>query len=119
MNLFVPQKYIVSDGIKEFFINNNLLPAMASVSIGLVSSDFVKSLVGDIIFPLIVLILRSTKIKALQIPLTNNTKFDFLKFFRSLVSLIVIVYTTYLFITYLSKLVGKDEKKIESDNTKK
>jgi len=39
MNLFVPQKYIVSDGIKDFFVNNNLLPAMASVSIGLVSTS--------------------------------------------------------------------------------
>jgi large-conductance mechanosensitive channel len=107
MNLFVPQNYIVSDGIRDFFVKNNLLPAMASVSIGLVSSDFIKSLVGDVIFPLIVLLLRSTNIKTLQIPLTNNTKFDFLKFFRSLVSLVVIIYTTYFFISYLSKLVAK------------
>lgn len=110
MNIFDPKKYIVNDGIKDFFINNNLLPAMASVSIGLVSSDFIKSLVSDIIFPLIVFLLRSTNIKMLQIPLTNNTNFDFLKFFRSLISLIIIVYTTYFFISYLSKLVVKDEK---------
>ena len=111
MNIFEPQKYIVNDGIQDFFVNNNLLPAMASVSIGLVSSDFIKSLVSDIIFPLIVFLLRSTHIKILQIPLTNNTKFDFLKFFRSLVSLIIIVYTTYFFISYLSKLVIKEENK--------
>lgn len=110
MEIFNPQQYIVNDGIKDFFVKNNLLPAMASVSIGLVSSDFIKSLVSDIIFPLMVFLLRSTHIKALQIPLTNNTKFNFIKFFRSLVSLIIIVYTTYFFISYLSKLVIKEEK---------
>jgi large-conductance mechanosensitive channel len=115
MEIFNPQQYVVNDGIKDFFVKNNLLPAMASVSIGLVSSDFIKSLVGDVIFPLIVFLLRLTHIKALQIPLTNNTKFNFLKFFRSLVSLIVIVYTTYFFISYLSKLVIKEEKKKEKD----
>lgn len=109
MNIFQPQQYIMNDGIKDFFVKNNLLPAMASVSIGLVSSDFIKSLVSDIIFPTIVFFLRLTGIKALQIPLTNNTKFHFLKFFRSLVSLIIIVYTTYLFITYLSRLVAKED----------
>ena len=109
MNIFQPQNYIINDGIKDFFVKNNLLPAMASVSIGLVSSDFIKSLVSDIIFPLIVFFLRSTHIKALQIPLTNNTRFNFLKFFRSLVSLIVIVYTTYFFITYLSRLVARED----------
>jgi large-conductance mechanosensitive channel len=114
MNLFNPQEYVVSDGIRDFFVKNNLLPAMASVSIGLVSSDFIKSFVGDIIFPLIVLLLRATHLKALQIPLTNNTKFNFLKFFRSLVSLIVIVYVTYFFISYLSKLVIRQEKQDEN-----
>lgn len=111
MYIFEPQKYIINDGIKDFFVKNNLLPAMASVSIGLVSSDFIKSLVSDIVFPLIVFFLRLTHIKALQIPLTNNTRFNFIKFFRSLVSLIVIVYTTYFFITYLSQLVVREEIK--------
>jgi large-conductance mechanosensitive channel len=110
MNLFNPQDYVISDNIRDFFVKNNLLPAMASVSIGLVSSDFIKSLVADIIFPFIVFLLRLTHIKTLQIPLTNNTKFNFLKFFRSLVSLIVIVYTTYFFISYLSRLVIREEK---------
>lgn len=111
MNIFEPQKYIINDGIKDFFVKNNLLPAMASVSIGLVSSDFIKSLVSDVIFPLIIFLMRLTHIKALQIALTNNTRFNFLKFFRSLVSLILIVYTTYFFITYLSQLVVRQETK--------
>ena len=105
MNIFEPHKYIITDGIQDFFVKNNLLPAMASVSVGLVSTDFIKSFVADIFFPFIVFILRLTKIKFLQIPLTTNTKFNFLKFFRSLVSLIVIVYATYFFITYLSNFV--------------
>jgi large-conductance mechanosensitive channel len=118
MNIFDPQAYVVNDNMRDFFVKNNLLPAMASVSIGLVSSDFIKSFVSDIIFPLIVFLLRLTHIKALQIPLTNNTKFNFLKFFRSLVSLIVIVYTTYFFISYLSRLVIREEKQKEEKEQK-
>lgn len=118
MNIFEPDKYIVTDGIKDFFVKNKLLPSMASVSIGLVSSDFIKSLVGDIIFPTIVFFLRLTHIKALQIPLTTNTKFNFLKFFRSLVSLLVIVFTTYLFITYLTRIVAKEDSKKDMNKDK-
>jgi len=113
MSIFDSKAYIVSDGISDFFVKNNLLPAMASVSIGLVSSDFVKSFVSDIFFPFIFLLLRLTNIKFFQIPLTVNTKFNFIKFFSNLVSLIVIVYTTYIFISYFSLFFIKNKEKNE------
>jgi large-conductance mechanosensitive channel len=116
MSLFDAQQIIVNDNIKDFFVKNNLLTTMASVSIGLVTSDFIKSFVGDIILPFIVYLMRLTHIKFLQIPLSTNTKFHFLKFFRSLVSLIVIVYTTYFFISYLSRLVIREDKKENQQN---
>jgi large-conductance mechanosensitive channel len=115
MSLFGDKTLIISNGIRDFFVKNNLLTTMASVSVGLVSSDFIKSFVSDIIFPFIVLLMRLTHIKILQIPLTKNTRFHFLKFFQSLVSLIISVLTTYYFITYLSKLVARQEKKEEKN----
>lgn len=116
MNIFDSQTYIDNDDFSDFFVKNNILPAMASVSIGLVSSDFIKSLVSDIIFPLIVLLIGLTKIKMIQIPLTNNNEFKFIKFFQSLVSLIIVIITTYFFISYFSKLIiqQKEEKEQKS-----
>lgn len=112
MNIFNSQTVIDNGDFSDFFVKNNLLPAMASVSIGLVSSEFIKSFVSDIVFPLIVFLLGLTQIKMLQIPLTTNTKFNFLKFFQSLVSLIIIILSTYFFISYFSRLViRKQEEK--------
>jgi hypothetical protein len=112
MSILNSETYI-SNNFSDFFAKNNLLPSMASVSIGLVSSEFIKSLVSDIIFPLIVFLLGLTRIKMLQIPLTTNTKFNFIKFFQNLVSLIIIVLTTYYFISYFSQLIIKKESKKE------
>lgn len=113
MNMFSSQTYIDNSDFSDFLVENNILPAMASVSIGLVSSDFIKSFVSDIVFPLIVLLLGFTNIKIFQIPLTNNTKFNFIKFFQNFTSLIIIILTTYFFISYFSRLViqKKENKK--------
>ena len=111
MSLVVDKNLIEASGIKEFIIKNNLLTTMASVTVGLVSSDFIKSLVSDVIFPLMVMLMRLTHIKFLQIPITNNTHFRFGNFFRSFISLIISVLVTYFFITYISAFVNKEEKK--------
>lgn len=42
MNIFDSQTNIDNDDFSDFFIKNNILPAMASVNIGLISSDFIK-----------------------------------------------------------------------------
>jgi len=114
--MFSSQTYIDNGDFSNFLIENNILPTMASVSIGLVSSDFIKSFVSDIVFPLIVLLLGFTNIKIFQIPLTNNTKFNFIKFFQNFTSLIIIILTTYFFISYFSQLVIK---KKENEKTNK
>jgi large-conductance mechanosensitive channel len=111
MNLFSSQTYIDNGDFSDFLVENNILPAMASVSIALVSSDFIKSFVSDIVFPLIVLLLGLTNVKIFQIPLTNNTKFNFIKFFQSFTTLIIIILTTYYLISYFSRLVIKKKEK--------
>jgi large-conductance mechanosensitive channel len=110
MNIFNSQTYFDNGNFSDFVVKNNLLPAMASVSVGLVSSDFIQSLVRDIIFPLIFFLLGLTQIKFLQIPLTTNTKFNFLKFFQNFISLIIVILTTYFFISYFSRLLIQQEK---------
>ncbi len=111
MNMFTSQTYIDNGDFSDFLVENNILPAMASVSIALVSSDFIKSFVSDIVFPLIVLLLGFTNIKIFQIALTNNTKFNFIKFFQSFTTLIIIILTTYYLISYFSRLVIKKKEK--------
>jgi large-conductance mechanosensitive channel len=111
MNIFNSDTYFDNNDFSDFFNKYNLLPSMASVSIGFVSSEFIKSLVSDIIFPSIVLLLSFSQIKLLQLPLTNNTKFNFIKFFQSLMTLIISVLVTYYFISYFSRIIIKKEDK--------
>lgn len=115
MSLLNTQSLVIGDGIKDFIIKNNLLTTMASVTVGLVSSDFIKSLVSDIIFPMLVLLMRFTHIKYLQFPLSKNTNFRFRNFFQSTISLIISILVTYFFITYVSSFVngGQKEKKLK------
>jgi len=113
MNMLNSQTFIDNGDFSDFLVENNILPAMASVSIALVSSDFIKSFVSDIVFPLIVLLLGLTNVKIFQIALTNNTKFNFIKFFQSFTTLIIIILTTYYFIRYFSRLVIKKKKEKE------
>ncbi len=115
MSLLSTQGMVTGEGIKDFIIKNNLLTTMASVTVGLVSSDFIKSLVSDIIFPLLVLLMRMTHIKFLQVPISNNTNFHFRNFFQSTVSLVISILVTYFFITYVSSFVNN----IKEDGKKK
>jgi large-conductance mechanosensitive channel len=110
MNLLNSQAIIDNGDFSDFFVKNGLMASMASVSVGLVSGEFIKSFVSDIVFPTIVFLLGLTNVKMLQIPLTTNTKFNFIKFFQSLVSLIIVIFTTYYFIRYFSRIVIQHEK---------
>ena len=49
--------------LNHFIVNNNLISIAAGVSIGLVTKDAVVSLVGDIIIPIIVILLKTIKNK--------------------------------------------------------
>jgi large-conductance mechanosensitive channel len=110
MNLLNSQAIIDNGDFSDFFVKNGLMASMASVSVGLVSGEFIKSFVSDIVFPTIVFLLGITNIKMLQIPLTTNTKFNFIKFFQSLVSLIIVILTTYYFIRYISRIIIQNQK---------
>lgn len=110
MNLLNSQAIIDNGDFSDFFVKNGLMASMASVSVGLVSGEFIKSFVSDIVFPTIVFLLGLTNVKMLQIPLTTNTKFNFIKFFQSLVSLIIVILTTYYFIRYFSRIVIQNQK---------
>jgi len=110
MNLLNSQAIIDNGDFSDFFVKNGLMASMASVSVGLVSGEFIKSFVSDIVFPTIVFLLGLTNLKMLQIPLTTNTKFNFIKFFQSLVTLVIVILTTYYFIRYFSRIVIQNQK---------
>ena len=98
--------------LKDFIINNNLIGLTAGVSIGLVTKDAISSLVGDVIIPLIVIILSRFKIPSLIKILPINSGLSLINFIKNLVSWFFIVLFTYLFIQFaFIKLLGLEDKK--------
>lgn len=97
------------DGLKEFLVKNNIITTVAAVTIGFVSSNMLRSLVGDIVFPLIYMALSLTGIKIFSKIITSQ-KFNPINFLKEFVSFIISLVMTFLFIKYfLMKWTGIDK----------
>jgi large-conductance mechanosensitive channel len=92
------------DGIKEFIIDNGIIGTMAGVAIALYTKDLILSFSGDIVIPLINKALLGLNIKSLTSILPHKVKFNVVLFFQNLISWILGVLITYLFIQYTIKM---------------
>ena len=70
--------------LKDFIINNNIISLAAGVSIGLVTKDAVVSLVGDIIIPIVVILLKTLQIKGLIYLLPVKSDINVILFIKQL-----------------------------------
>jgi len=104
-----PQSF--REDLKSFIVDNGILGTMAGISIGIATRDLISSLVGDIIIPLIIVLLVRLNIKSLTSILPGNGKstIDITNFIKQFVSWILIIIISFIFIkTAVEKIFGID-----------
>jgi large-conductance mechanosensitive channel len=107
----------IKNGIKDFIIDNGIIGTMAGVAIALYTKDLILSFSGDIVIPLMNRALLGLNIKPLTAILPHKVKFNVVLFFQNLISWILGVLITYLFIQYTVKmLLGISGSKSEKEN---
>ena len=87
------------DDFKKFMVDNGIVGTTAGVIIALSSKDLISSLSSDIIIPCIILLLYWLNIKSLKNYLpSGKTKLDLENFFKNILSWIIVVVLTFVFI---------------------
>jgi large-conductance mechanosensitive channel len=106
--------------LTDFLIKNNILSTIVSVTVGLVSSDFIKSLVDDIIFPFIILFLSFFNISYFKNMLINKNKtnihFNFINFIQSFITLIIVILITYFLFNYINNFLTETNETENKNN---
>ena len=93
-----PSKF--KEQLKRFILDNGVIGTAAGVSIALVTKDIIQSFVGDIIIPSFIFVLSSLQIKGLTEMLPGKKMLDLTNFFKQLISWVLVIVITYLFITF-------------------
>jgi large-conductance mechanosensitive channel len=92
-----PTKF--KEQLKKFIVDNGVIGTAAGVSIALVTKDIIQSFVGDIILPSFYFVLASLKINKVTEMLPGKRILDFTNFMKQLISWVLVIIITYLFIT--------------------
>jgi large-conductance mechanosensitive channel len=113
-----PSKF--KEQLKRFILDNGVIGTAAGVSIALVTKDIIQSFVGDIIIPSFIFVLSSLQIKGLTEMLPGKKMLDLTNFFKQLISWVLVIVITYLFITFTFQvLLGIQITKEDSAAIKK
>ena len=100
-----PQQLIDMKNLKNFLLDNNIIATTAGVLIAYSAWDFIQSFVGDLILPgaYFLFIGRFTSNKFVSSVFEPVNKLNLPKFFTRLISFIVVITFTFLFIQYIIK----------------
>ena len=119
INTISNDKKIFLDQFKKFIIDNGIIGTCAGVIIALVTKDLILSLVGDIIIPVFIILFLRLNIKSLTAILPGKSNFDFTNFLKQLVSWLITMFVTYIFIkTAFEGILGVPSKKKEEKKEK-
>jgi large-conductance mechanosensitive channel len=116
------------EDLKKFVLENGIVGTAAGVTVGIATKDLILSLSGDIIMPSIILLLQTMRLKSLKnyLPATKSS-LDFQSFFKNVISWILILLLSYVFVKvtfhYLFGIqkkqdVVKDDKKDDKKEKK-
>ena len=116
MDLVNPMSF--RDNFTKFVVENGVVGAAAGVSIAIASNDMITSLVGDILIPLVYLLLIRINANATRF-LPHKTKLDVIKFIQKFVSLIFVTVISFLFIQYFfNNFLGVRNKPAKAEKEK-
>jgi large-conductance mechanosensitive channel len=109
------------ENLKTFIIDNGIIGTMAGVSIGIVTKDLISSLVGDIIIPVIIILLLKLNMKSLTniLPINGKASLNITNFIKQLVSWLLVIVITFVFVKgAVERIFGIDNSKKSETKTK-
>jgi large-conductance mechanosensitive channel len=112
---------VFRDSLKTFIIDNGIIGTMAGVSIGIVTKDLISSLVGDIIIPVIIILLLKLNVKSLTniLPGNSRSSLNITNFIRQFVSWALVIVITFVFVKgAVERLLGINSSKKPEGKTK-
>ena len=111
------------EAIKDFIVQNNIIGTTAGVSVGMVTNLLIQSLSSDIIVPSIIYLCYKLNMKWLTAILPTETEFSLNKFIKQLISWILTLLISFLFVKAAFEFVfgisHHKEKKTKPENTQK
>lgn len=108
MDLINPNSF--KDSFSKFVVENGVIGAAAGVSIAIASNEMITSFVGDILIPLIYLLLIHINVTAAKV-LPHKTKLDFVRFIQKFVTLIFVSIISFLCVRFFfNNFLGIDNK---------
>lgn len=105
---------------KQFIIDNNIVGTSAGVCVALAAKDGIQSLVGDVIIPLIIMLLHALHIDSLSkfLPVNGRTQLNITDFVKQMVTFILIIIISFIFVQFaFSYLLGVNTIKENNKNS--
>ena len=105
--------------IKKFVVDNNIVGTSAGVCVALAAKDGIQSLVGDIIIPLMVMLLHFLHIDGLAkyLPVKGAVKLNITDFIKQFITFILIIVISFIFVKVaFGYLLGVSDTKKDNSN---
>ena len=97
---------------KNFILRGNVLDLAVGVIIGAAFTALVKSLVDNLINPLIGMFVQSTALAQLSVTV-GKTKFTYGAFLNDVINFIITAFVIFILIKFINKLFPKKEETVE------
>jgi large-conductance mechanosensitive channel len=98
--------------LKQFIIDNNIVGTSAGVCIALAVKDGIQSLIGDVIVPSFVSLLKTLHIPGLAKYLPTGKQLNVGNFIKQLITFILIIIISFMFVKFaFGYLLGIDKPK--------
>ena len=100
------------DQLNTFILDNNVIGFTAGVCMGFAIKDAIQSLIKDIFVPLVILFLTYLNFNFLikLLPKKGNSGINITSFISQLITMIVMIVITFLFIKYSISILGIKNK---------
>jgi len=87
---------------KQFIIDNNIVGTSAGVCVALAAKDGIEALVGDIIIPILVMLLHALRIDGLSkfLPVNGSASLNVTDFVKQMVTFILIIFISFIFVQF-------------------
>ena len=87
---------------KQFIIDNNIVGTSAGVCVALAAKDGIEALVGDIIIPILVMLLHALRIDGLSkfLPVNGSASLNITDFVKQMVTFILIIIISFIFVQF-------------------
>jgi large-conductance mechanosensitive channel len=106
--------------LKQFIVDNNIVGTSAGVCVALAAKDGIESLVGDVIIPIIIMLLHALHIESLSkfLPVKGSEKLNIPDFVKQMVTFILIIIISFIFVQFaFGYLLGIDSSKKNSSSS--